>query len=348
MVHFNALPGLFFEIKESFTNIKNKWLDKALKLHEEIPGNEIHIDQILRYLEIYKSLEEVKKLLAVTKDRIPRTIRVNTILISTSMLKKRLERKDVHTSDYKYVDYGLIVEKSPLPIGALHEYLYGYYTLQKPASMLVVPSMKLNQTKPSLIIDMCAGAGIKTTQISQHLPQSKIIAIDTNRRKLLALKNHLSRLGVFNVIAFKLDARNLQNYNLSPNAILLDAPCSGEGLLPFPEGRWPRTISDIVGRVKLQYQLLDTAVKILTYNGVLLYATCSISVEENEYVLSKIIEKYNDVLEIEEPDIKMAKNGITEYSTLKLNKKLKLCKRIHPHIHLLEGFTICLLRKTKK
>lgn len=320
-----------------------------MKLHENTPNSDIHIDQILRYLEIYKSVEDVRKLLGVTKDNIPKTIRVNTILIHPSLLRKRLEKKGVLTSLYKHVDYGLVIEESPLPIGALHEYLYGYYTLQKPASMMVIPSMELDQIRPSLIIDMCAGAGIKTTQISQHLPNSKIIAIDINRRKLLALKNHLSRLGVFNVIAFRLDARNLRKHNINPpNAILLDAPCSGEGLLPFPEGRWPRTINDIIDRVKLQYQLLDTAINILADNGTLLYSTCSISVEENEYVLSKIIEKYNDILEIEEPNVKIAEKGVTEYSTLKLNNKLSLCKRIHPHIHSLEGFTICLLKKTKK
>ncbi len=297
----------------------------------------IHPHQASRYIELF-SKEEFEKML---RAKPLQTIRANTILIDRNRLKQRLERKGLVLSDYKPTPYGLVVEQSPKPIGALHEYMLGLYTIQGPASMLAV--IALDPSKASRIIDMCAGAGIKTTQIAQHNTKAPIVALDINKRKLLALKNNLSRLHVRNVLALYMDAREATRLGKF-DSILLDAPCSGEGLIIYPQKSRPRTVADILTRVKLQIELLDTALDIAQKGAEIVYATCSMSFEENEYVIDTLLRVRRD-FELEDIGIPGNK-GITSYASLRTDPSLSKCKRLYPHIHGTEGFTICKLRKT--
>lgn len=300
----------------------------------------IHVHQALRYLALLGS--EAEKLLETSEDSIMKTIRVNTLLTSVEELAERLEEKGAKTRSHPYIWYGLVVEETPYPIGALHEYMQGLYTIQGPASMMVVPALAPESAKRTA--DMCAGAGVKTSQIAQHNTATAIIATDINRRKLLALKNNMSRLAVFNVTALHMDARWLTKLGTF-DAILLDAPCSGEGLLPFKRGRWPRSFNDILSRVELQLELLDAALDALAPGGAMVYATCSISVEENEYVVSTLLENRGD-FEVEEPGYTAGSPGITKYLDLDLDPSVAKCRRFFPHRNATEGFTICRLVKT--
>ncbi|KSW11682.1 hypothetical protein CF15_02360 [Pyrodictium occultum] len=299
----------------------------------------IHIHQALRYLALLGG--EAERLLSIGEKDVMKTIRVNTLLTSVEELEERLAAKGVVTRRHPYIWYGLVVEETPYSIGALHEYMQGLYTIQGPASMMAVPALRPEEA--GRIADMCAGAGVKTSQIAQHNPEAPILALDINSRKLLALKNNMSRLAVFNVAALHMDARRLPGLGRF-DAVLLDAPCSGEGLLPFPRGRWRRSFSDILSRVELQLQLLDAGLDALEPGGVLVYATCSIAVEENEYVVNTLLEARGDFV-VEEPRVP-GDPGVTSYIGLRLDPSLSRCRRFLPHRHRTEGFTICRLVKT--
>ena len=306
----------------------------------------LHPHQVARYLALLGP-EETRRLLETTEEEIMKTIRTNTVKTTPEELAEKLRRKGFKTARHPYIGYGLQILYAPYSPGAAKEYLQGLYTIQGPASMLAVPSMKPEELPPKpLIIDMCSGAGIKTTQLAQHRPDATIIALDINPRKLAALRNNASRLGYDNIAALLRDARNPPMPGRGYDAVLLDAPCSGEGLLPFPRGRWPRSFSDIVSRVELQLQLLWAGVEAAKPGAPILYATCSISVEENEYVVSKILGARSDV-DLEEPGVKAGDEGYTEYLGLPLSPKARLCRRFYPHRHRTEGFTICLLRKRR-
>ncbi|ABM81380.1 RsmB/NOP family class I SAM-dependent RNA methyltransferase [Hyperthermus butylicus] len=331
------------ELKEAFHRLEEKYGDLAQSLVEKYHSVRLHRDQVVRYLELFDTVSEVERLLSTGEDKVMKTIRVNTLLADPEEVSERLEAKGFRLRRHPYIDYGLVVLEEPIPIGATHEYMLGLYTVQGPASMMVVPA--LDPPGKGRIADMCAGAGVKTTQIAQHSPQAHIVALDINRRKLLALKNNASRLAVFNIVALNMDARRLPQLGRF-DAILLDAPCSGEGLLAFQRGRWPRSFNDIASRVELQLQLLKAGIEALADNGVLVYATCSISVEENEYVVTRILEEYSS-LDLEEPPIKAGLPGKQSYAGLKLDRRVSRCRRFYPHIHGTEGFTICRLVKRK-
>ncbi|HIQ24013.1 MAG TPA: RsmB/NOP family class I SAM-dependent RNA methyltransferase [Pyrodictium delaneyi] len=302
--------------------------------------NFIHVHQALRYLALLG--DEAEQLLGTGEESVMKTIRVNTLLVGVEELAERLAEKGVVTRRHPYLWYGLVIEETPYPIGALHEYMQGLYTVQGPASMMVVPA--LSPEDAERIADMCAGAGVKTSQIAQHNPSAPIIAADVNRRKLLALKNNMSRLAVLNVAALHMDARRLPELGRF-GSILLDAPCSGEGLLPFQRGRRSRSFGDIISRVELQLELLDAALDALEPRGVVVYATCSISVEENEYVVSSLLESRGD-FEVEEPGYRAGSPGVARYLGLDLDPAVSRCRRFFPHRHSTEGFTICRLVKT--
>ena len=333
------------ELKRAHKLIWMRHADKAQALASRV-GEWLHAHHAARYIEMM-GYEQAQELLSVDEKQVMKTIRVNTLKASVEEVKRRLEAKGFQLERHPYVEYGLVIKHSPYKPGATIEYIQGLYTIQGPASMLAVPAMGLEELKTDhqlLIADQCAGAGIKTTQLAQHRPDAAIAAIDINRRKLLALRNNLQRLAVTNVAAYNMDGRNLPRLSAF-NAVLLDAPCTGEGLIPFPKGKWPRSFEDVRNRVRLQLELAYAAAKALESGGRLLYSTCSMSVEENEYVLTKLLEVFEDLNPIE-PRIHAGTPGITEYAGLQLDKRLKQsCRRLYPHIHRTEGFTICLLEK---
>jgi len=98
--------------------------------------------------------------------------------------------------------------------------------------------------------------------------------------------------------------------------------------------------------VKREIELLYSLADLVEKNGLLVYITCSIAPEENEYVVNKVLEARSD-LEVVEPPLKLFNyaKGLTEYRSLKFKDELEHCIRIWPHIHGLFGYTICLLRK---
>lgn len=336
-----ALEIIERELVDAYTSLSRDSEKMKLALELVRKYKWISIEQALRYIELLG--DKAKELLDTHEDQVMKTIRVNTLITSVDNLQRRLEAKNFILEKHPFVSYGLVVKKAPYSIGATLEYLLGLYTIQGPASMTVVPVLSPESISDGAIADMCAGAGIKTTQIAQHNPLVPILAFDINRRKLLALKNNASRLGAYNIIALREDARNISLYGTF-KAILLDAPCSGEGLLPFKKGKWPRSFNDIMSRVKLQFQLIDAALDAIERDGVVVYSTCSISVEENEYVVS-LASRLRGDFTVEKPPLQVPVNGVTSYLGLKLVEDARNCVRFLPHKHKTEGFTICRLRK---
>jgi len=291
-----------------------------------------------RFVELL-GREEAEELLSTRS--IHRTIRVNTLKTSRRTVITRLEEEGFHVEPYTPTPYGVVVVEAPYSPGASKEYLKGMYTIQGPASMQAVLAL---QPADAPVLDLCSGAGVKATQIAQHTGKP-ILSIDISRRKLLALRNNASRLGATNIIAVRGDATRI-SLGREFRYILLDAPCTGEGLLPLPKGRRRRRrLEDLVERAILQAMLLENAIKHLAPGGVLVYATCSTAVEENEYVVSKVLEGRDDI-HLERPPLDIGSPGVTEYLGLPISQDAKNCTRLYPHRHMTEGFTICRLRRS--
>lgn len=298
---------------------------------------------IERYLQLFGK-EDTLKLLEANERPLSPTIRINTLKIEIEDLLTRLKNKGFELERLDWVDYGFKVTKAPMNLGSLHEYIHGYYYLQSFSSM--IPVLVLGPKSEETVIDMCAAPGSKSTQIAQLMEnKGKLILLDRNEKRIPALSANLSRMGVSNSIVINQDARNLGKIGIKADKILLDAPCTGEGLIRRdPKRKSSRTLEDINKLSRIQKELLKSGLDSLKEGGNLVYSTCSIAPEENEAVISDVLESYNDIKIIGIKE-QIGVPGILEFNGYKYNPDLKNAQRIYPHIIDSEGFFYCLLQK---
>ncbi len=296
-----------------------------------------------RYIQ-FLGLEQTINYLKANEHPLIPSIRTNTLKISSTDLRQRLENKGFKLKPIEWIPDAFNVIKAPYNLGSTHEFLQGYYYLQNVASML--PAIILNPKPSDVVIDMCAAPGSKATQLAQIMGnQGTLILIDRNKNRIPALDINLRRLGVNNSIILNMDAVKLSILNVKANKILLDAPCTGEGLIrQDPLRKRSKQMKDIEKMASIQRKLLKAGLNALKSGGILLYCTCSIAPEENEIVISDILEKL-DGFTIIRISKNYGINGLTDVFGMDLNKDLKWSQRLYPHIHDTIGFYLCLIKK---
>jgi len=299
---------------------------------------------IKRYIS-FLGLDETLKLLEANEKPLIQSIRVNTLKISITSLKKLLEKKGVLLEPIEWIPYGFKVGKEAQNLGSSHEYLQGYYYLQNIASML--PAMILNPKSDETVIDMCAAPGSKATQLAQIMKnEGRLILIEKNKRRIPSLEINLRRMGITNSIVLNFDALNIKRLNLKADKILLDAPCTGEGLIKDDaERKTSKTQHDINKLATIQKKLLNAGIQCLKPGGQLLYSTCSIAPEENELVIDSIIRENKD-FSIKKIEPKYGINGLIQVFNQSLNQDLQFAQRLYPHLHDTIGFFLCLIERT--
>lgn len=302
---------------------------------------------IQRYYEIFRDWNKVILFLEGNEKPIPKSIRCNTLRIECNKLEDKLNSKGIMLKKIPWLPHGYWVYRSPISIGATHEYLRGYYHIQGPASM--IPPLVLDPKPGELVLDMAAAPGGKTTYMAQLMDnKGAIIAVDKSRKRIKPLLSNINRLGVVNTIIIRTDALQLNKIlDMKFKKILLDAPCTGEGLIPLiPERKTSRTINDLKLLSSLQIQLLKVALNLLDDYGILVYSTCSIAPEENEYVIWRVLEDYRSLnIELLPVNIGIGTNGLEEYNGIYFGKEFRKCRRLYPYAHGTEGFFIAKMRK---
>ena len=300
---------------------------------------------IERYLSFLGEKQTIQYLKANEKPLKP-FIRVNTLKIKPKDLKERLTRKGFLLSPTQWVPYAFEVKQRPYNLGSSHEFLQGLYYLQNLASML--PAQVLNPQLDEIIIDMCASPGSKSTQLAQLMGnQGKLILIEKYKNRIPSLSVNLRRMGVLNSILLQMDAIKLENLNIKADKILLDAPCTGEGLIREDNTRKKsKSLKELQRMSQLQRLLLKSGLASLKPDGILLYSTCSIAPEENELVIDDVLKNHSQyrIINISR---QYGVEGLTEYQGKELNTDLKLTQRLYPHLQDTIGFFICLIKKFK-
>ena len=216
----------------------------------------------------------------------------------------------------------------------------------------ILPVIALDPKPTDTILDMCAAPGGKTIQIANKSQNSALITVnDENPTRIHAMKR------LFETYKVK-----IQEYYTQPaqyltkhlpleyfDKILLDAPCSGEGLIDFSKpstlGFW--STKKIKRLNKLQKSIIAEAYKLLKPNGTLVYSTCTLAPEENEEVISWALNNFKD-LEVQElafkNDIVNSYNGLTSWKDKPLSTNCKKCLRVKPNDYM-EAFFVCKLKK---
>jgi len=298
---------------------------------------------IERYIQ-FLGLDGTIELLKANEKPLNPSIRVNTIKINAADLKKRLNQKGFQLEPIEWIPYAFKVIKESHNLGSTHEFLQGYYYLQKIASML--PAVILDPKPSDIIIDMCAAPGSKATHLAQLMKnEGTLILIDRNRKRIPALEMNIRRMGIINSIVINMDAIYLSKLNIKATKILLDAPCTGEGLIRQDTKRKKsRKMRDIEKMASIQKKLLKAGLNALEPNGDLLYSTCSIAPEENELVIHEVLEEDSN-FRISKISNTFGVSGLTEVYGRNLREDLRYSQRLYPHLHDTIGFYLCLLKR---
>ena len=300
---------------------------------------------IERYFQ-FLGEDQTKQLLNANEKPLTPSIRVNTIKIERETLKNRLENKGFDLEPIGWIPYGFKIRNAPFNLGSTHEYLQGFYYLQSIAPML--PVHILNPKPNDIVVDMCAAPGGKATHLAQKMNnEGNLILIERNKNRIPALEFNLRRMGVSNSIVIYDDAVNLSKMNLKADKILLDAPCTGEGLIrQDPSRKKSKYKKDIDKLSIIQKKLLESGLNSLNPGGQLLYSTCSIAPEENEIVLDDVL-KNNSEFSIIKLQSNYGVEGMIKVYNKELRDDIKYSQRLYPHLHDTIGFFVSLIEKVK-
>lgn len=279
----------------------------------------------------------------------PVVIRTNTLRTHRRDLAQALINRGVTLEPVgKWSKIGLQIFESAVPLGATPEYLAGHYILQAASSFL--PVMALAPQEHERILDMAAAPGGKTTHIAALMKNTGcIFANDSNKSRAKGLIGNIHRLGAKNTIVCNLDAREFPKAIGGFDRVLLDAPCSGTGVIAKdPSVKTNKTEKDFLMLPHLQKQLLLAAIDSVDHTsktgGYIVYSTCSVTVEENEGVVQYALSKRPNV-KLVETGLEFGKEGFTAYMGKTFDKSMKLTRRYYPHAYNVDGFFVSKFKK---
>ena len=257
----------------------------------------------------------------------------NKASIRVTDLSRKEEIKAVlEASDSPLAASGLVKEQGHF---AGHDlFVEGAITIQDESSQLVAPTLDLQGDEQ--VLDACAAPGGKTAHIASYLTSGKVMALDLYDHKLDLIQENAQRLGVADrVQTQKLDARKVHEFfeKDSFDKILVDAPCSGIGLLRRkPDIKYNKETADFASLQQIQLEILGSVCQTLRKGGIITYSTCTIVSEENFHVVEAFLESH------------------PEFEQVKLEHECKDilkdgCILITPELYGSDGFFISQFRK---
>jgi 16S rRNA (cytosine1407-C5)-methyltransferase len=277
----------------------------------------------------------------------PTAIRTNILKTSTDNICKLLDRLQYTYDKIPFNPDGLALRSDPLPLSHSLAFFEGLFQYQGVSSQL--PVIILDVQPGERVLDMTAAPGSKSSQLAAMMAEKGVLILnDSSYHRLQGLQANMQRSGATNHIVLKQRGENLSRiYPEYFDKILLDAPCTALGTYFSASEKyswWSEKKLEKLSR--LQYQLMVSAIKCLRIGGELVYSTCSVSPEENELMIEKIIRKYPlEVVEIDPNIHNQFESGWISYNKSPISEEMTKSLRIWPHIHLFEGFFVTKLKK---
>ena len=287
------------------------------------------------YLKTMSDLlkEELDDYLACFKEDSIHSLRLNT---SKSTVRDFLEIHPFELTNVPWTDDGFYYSEKDDP--TRHSFYYaGLYYIQEASAML--PAQVLPIEKGDRVLDLCAAPGGKTLKLADKLAGTGVLfANDISVSRAQILLRNIEKHGVRNAIVMAEEVSRLQRFRGYFDKILLDVPCSGEGMFRKDKKlirSWLERGSDYYAPI--QKELLKEALKLLRPGGKLVYSTCTFNPKEDEEVIETALKEDPEltVQPIKEADGFM--HGITANT--------KNCIRLYPHKIKGEGHFVCLLQK---
>ncbi len=330
-----------------FVNAVLRKIEPSL-LKERLPKNKVSRlaveqslpDALAKYWANQLGLEDARTLAASFLERAPLTIRLNSLKGSQKELLASIHQDGGALAPGKWIDSAFYLTGMVDPFTS-SSFKGGLWTAQDEAAQIA--AVVLEPQKGETIVDVCAGVGGKSTHLAQLLGNvGQVLSIDQSASKLNLLKEHCQRLGVTICDPIEADLMgeraDMTVENLGKKfdvqRVLLDAPCSGLGVLRrHPELKWRLPLERVAELAKVQRRLLTRASQFLREGGILVYCVCTLTEEEGPAQARWFLDEHKDF----------------EYfswssGTLKTDAK-EGGLRLWPHSHGTDGFFIARFRR---
>jgi 16S rRNA (cytosine967-C5)-methyltransferase len=221
-------------------------------------------------------------------------LRNNVLLGSRDELIDTLSKEGIHCQASKRTPWGMQVMAMEKSLDEIAAFQAGRFYVQNEASMLAVSIFKPQPGEN--IIDLCCGVGGKTSFLAEQMNnKGKIDAYDLYDHKLALLSNNCTRLGISIVEVRQQDILCISEGIEKAQGVILDAPCSGLGVLNRrADSRWNKTLDSISDLSLLQGRLLQKAASMVAPGGRLVYSTCTINRAENDELVCQFINTNTD------------------------------------------------------
>ena len=252
---------------------------------------------VRRLIDAY-GLEEAEAIAAWTPARREQTIRPNRLRMDDAAFEAWLDGQKLEWRKGMARDAYIVTDAGNL---AAHEgYRQGLFSIQGESAMLAAQAV---EAKPGMqILDACAAPGGKTCLMAEGMGTSgRVHAWDVHAHRVELIRAAARRLGLENVRPAEHDARRpVESMKLMMDAVLVDAPCSGLGVIAEkPDIKYRQTDAGLDALPPLQGQILEACAQAVKVGGLLVYATCTILPAENEKVVRSFLEKHPEF----EPDV---------------------------------------------
>lgn len=271
-------------------------------------------------------IEEVSQLLSWFNQSPTLDLRVNVLKTTIEDVEAAFLENSLKVTRIPGIPQGLRL-KNPGAIINLPGYKQGLWVIQDSSAQLV--AHLLDPQPGETVIDACAAPGGKTTHIAELMEdRGKIIACDRAEKRLNKVRENAARLQLKSINIQVGDSRNLAEFDNLVDRVLLDVPCSGLGTLhKRPDIRWRKTYESVRELFPLQRELLEQAATWVKPKGILVYATCTLNLSENEKIVRSFLENHSN-WSIKFPPNLICKNLVMPEGWIK----------VYPHLHNMDGF----------
>lgn len=271
-----------------------------------------------------------------------KSIRVNTLKISVDDFLIRADDKGWKLEAVPWCEEGFWIEadESTVPLGNTAEHMSGLFYIQEASSMMPVSALFHSDDQFDSVLDTAAAPGSKTTQIAAKMGNNGVlVANEFSASRVKVLHANIERCGVRNAALSNYDGRVFGGWLPEQfEAVLLDAPCSGEGTVRKDADAMKNWSKDsVISIAETQKDLIESAFHALKPGGILVYSTCTLSIEENQQVCHHLKETFGDEVQFEDLSqlFPNAADAITSEGFL----------HIFPQVYDCEGFFVARIKK---
>lgn len=293
--------------------------------------------------EILPASLNMEDFVAACQRPLRKSIRVNTLKISVDTFVQRAQDKGWTLQPVPWCETGFWIDadESEVPLGNTAEHMAGLFYIQEASSMMPVSALFMDVVQPfHAVLDMAAAPGSKTTQLAALMQNSGVlVANEFSASRVKVLHANIERCGIRNAALSNFDGRVFGGWLPEQfDAVLIDAPCSGEGTIrkdPDAMKNWSK--ASVLSIAETQKDLIESAFQALKVGGVMVYSTCTLSREENQQVCWHLKNTFGDAVSFEPLDALFdnAEQAITEEGFL----------HIFPQVYDCEGFFVARIRK---